>query len=118
MSSTTDLLLMTGLDENDAIKRLNEWCVANDDREQEFTQVDMYADSVGGYKAFASRVWAMGANHFPWWELAEALPTFGWRMPVGVVLLIRHEHHDGAVLVFRADGPTIQDRPVDGWAAW
>ncbi len=105
MSVITDLLLVTGFDESDAIAKVNEWCVPNDERKQEFTRIDR--EAAGGYKVFTSRVWAMSANHFDWQGLAEALPSFGWRWPTGALLVVHHEHHDEEVIAFRADGARI-----------
>ncbi len=111
MSVITDLLLVTGFDESAAVARVNEWCVANDHRRQKFARIDM--DDAGGNKVCTARVFAMSPNHFPWWELVEALPTFGWRWPTGVMLLVHHEHHDEEVIAFRADGARIDRAGVD-----
>lgn len=113
MSVITDLLLVTSLDERDAVERVNAWCRDNDPRQQEFLPLD--TDEAGGNKVFCAHVWAMAGNYVRHEALAEVLPTFGWRHPAGVMLLIQHEHHDGEVLAFRADGGRIASSWAGGW---
>lgn len=114
MSVITDLLLVTSLDERDAVERVNAWCRDNDSRKQEFAPVG--TDEAGGNKVFCAHVWAMAGNYFRHEALAEVLPSFGWRNPAGVVLLVDYEHNDGRMQVYRADGQRIEDDATGGWA--
>jgi hypothetical protein len=113
MSVITDLLLVTTLDERDAVERVNAWCRDSDPRKQEF--LSLGTDDAGGNKVFCAHVWAMSGNYFRHEALAEALPTFGWREPRGVVLVVDYEHNQGRVQVYRADGKRIEDDTIGGW---
>jgi len=105
MSSITDMVIFTEIGDEEAMARLNAWCVEHDtERHQKFERLD--AHPAGGWKVFTPQVWAMAGNYFPWWELAEALPTFGWLTPATVVLVCQY-HGDGVARVFRADGQRI-----------
>jgi len=115
MSVITDLLIVTSADEAEAMARLNAWCHDNDSRQQTFEPIS--TDAAGGTKVFCARVWAMAANHFDWRGLAEAFPTFGWRWPVGVMLIAQYEHNDLALEAWRGDGASIEDGYAVGWAA-
>lgn len=99
MSVVTDIILFTEMHDDEAVERLNQWCEANDPRGQRFERLD--TDPAGGYKAFTSVVWAMSANHFRHEELAAVLPSFGWRYPHHVVLVVNDEH-DECARVYRA----------------
>lgn len=101
MSVITDVLLITNFDEHDAVEMLNAWCRDHDGRQQQFARLN--EDAAGGNKVFTSEMWAMAGNHFPWRELAAALPSFGWRWPEEVVLVVNYEH-DEETHVFRGDG--------------
>lgn len=99
MSLITDMVIYARR-EDEAMARLNAWCVENDPhRQQRFEQLD--TDAAGGCKFFTDQVWAMSGNYFPHEKLAEAFPTFGWRYPDGAVLIVNDEHDD-ATRVFRA----------------
>lgn len=110
MSVITGLVLVTSANERDAVERVNAWCRENDERENEFLPLD------GDDEVVYSRVWALSGNHFPHADLIEALPTFGWHNPRGVVLVVDYEHNDGMVQVYRPDGQRIADEAVGGWA--
>jgi hypothetical protein len=80
--------------DGDAIDRLNAWClVADAGREQRFGSLD--TEAAGGTKVFTPKVLAMAGNYFRWRELAESLPSFGWRFPSAVALCVDAEDVDG-----------------------
>ena len=60
----------------------------------------------GGAKDFGKDVWACGGNYFPWADLLEALPSFGWKLPRMTVLLAKPESADHWVGIL-ADGSEI-----------
>lgn len=93
MSLITDMLIFTSFDEDAAMKRLNAWCVEHDpERTQRFERLD--TDAAGGTKWFTGNVWAMAGNYFRHELLVEAFPSFGWRDPECVVLIVDHEGDD------------------------
>lgn len=94
MSVITDMVLFTESHEDEAVARLNAWCSENDYSNQEFSRLD--TDAAGGRKVFTSQVWAMAGNHFRHEQLIEVLPSFGWRYPHHVVLIVNYEHEDCA----------------------
>lgn len=108
MSVISDMVLFTEMHEDEAITRLNAWCAENDSRSQQFTQLD--TDEAGGWKVMTSQVWAMSGNHFRHEVLAEVLPTFGWRYPHHVVLIVNYEY-DECSRVYRA----APEREVSTW---
>jgi hypothetical protein len=110
MSVVTDMVLITRFAEHPSVERLNAWCHTNDGRQQQFTRLD--EDAAGGIKVFTSETWAMAGNHFPWSDLAAALPTFGWRWPKEVVLIVNYEH-DEETHVFRGDGRRAAGEPAE-----
>ncbi len=104
MSVITDMVIFTTFDEADAMGRLNEWHADGDDTRCWFTRLD--TDAAGGPKVFTSGVWAMAGNYFPHRELIEAFPTFGWRSPAEVVLVVGYELADETYVV-RGDGKAL-----------
>lgn len=98
MSVITDMVIFSTHDD-DAMERVNAWCAEHDHRQQQFVRLD--TDAAGGYKVFTDDVWAMSGNYFPHEDLVDALPSFGWRYPENVVLIVDYEHDD-AVRVYRA----------------
>lgn len=104
MSVITDLVIFSTHDE-DAMDRVNAWCVEHDHRQHQFAKLD--TDAAGGGKVFTDDVWAMAGNYFPHEDLVEALPSFGWRYPQNVVLIVDHEHDD-EVRVYR-----VKNTPPD-----
>lgn len=84
MSAITDMLLLTSIDSADVdtdpnapILAMNTWCRKHADG-QEFKQITIARDATGGSKVFTTDVYACAGNYFPWEELIEALPSFGW----------------------------------------
>jgi hypothetical protein len=76
MSVITDMLVLTNAEPNSKpIVALNAWCKEHADGEV-FQLI--HADKAGGGKVFTRRIYACAASHFPWRELVEAFPTFGW----------------------------------------
>lgn len=111
MSVITDMVLVTFMEDREAVDRLNAWCQAFDgDRGQRFAKLD--EDMAGGSKWFTGQIWAMSGNYFRWYELVEALPTFGWRSPDNVLLLVDDEHGDEP-LAFRGDGRRAVWEPAE-----
>lgn len=100
MGRVTDMVLYVGSDlEEEGIRNLNAWCAEHDEvRHQKFAELDK--DAAGGQKFSAAQVWAMVGHFFPFDELAEALPSFGWRHPGDVLLIVDDEETDG-VQVYR-----------------
>lgn len=96
MSSITDMVVFTGIDESEAMARLNAWCAENGEGQQ-FCQLD--TGGAGGRKVFCSPVWAMAGNYFPHDQLAAVFSSFGWRWPQGVVLLLDYAHDDDVRVV-------------------
>lgn len=92
MSSRTDMVVITGGYEDEAIAKLNAWCAANDHREQQFEQLN--TDAAGGSKVFTKQVWAMAGNYFPYEKLGAAFPGFGWRYPDDAIMIVNDEHGD------------------------
>jgi hypothetical protein len=112
VSHITDMVIFMDPEDRDAMARLNEWCAAEDDmRGQQFQPLN--ADEAGGSKVFCSAVWAMAGNHFPAELLAAALPSFGWRSPTSVTLLVSSEDQL-ETQIHRADGKSITD-PLPRW---
>lgn len=104
LSLITDMVIVADLNEDEAMARLNAWCAENDEhRQQWFEQLDV--DAAGGVKFYTGQVWAMSGNYFPHEKLAEAFPTFGWRYPDSVILIVNDEHFD-ASRVYRAGSAT------------
>lgn len=99
MSTISQMVLFTLGWDDEAVARLNEWCAANDERGQQFQELN--ADAAGGTKVFTSKVWAMAGNYFRHEMLAEVLPSFGWRYPHHTVLIVNYEH-DECSRVYRA----------------
>ncbi len=94
MSSITDMVIFAGAMDDEAMARLNAWCAERDtERGQQFRKLDV--DAAGGVKVFTSDVWAMAGNYFPYEDLVEALPTFGWMYPEDIVLLVDDDNGDG-----------------------
>lgn len=114
MSLITGMVLVTFTEEREAVERLNAWCRSHEEqrglRAQTFGRLDERA--AGGLKAFGGHVWVMAGNYFPWRELVEVLPTFGWHLPDNVLLLVDHDHEDEP-LVFRGDGRSAAWEPAE-----
>ena len=107
MSLITDMLIFICHEEREAMERLQAWCVEHDpDRQQRFEKLD--TDPAGGSKWFTAEVWAMAGNYFRWSELIEAFPSFGWRDPESVVLIVDHESNDH-IRVIRPADPELTD---------
>lgn len=105
MSSITEMVIVTAFGEEEAMARLNAWCVEHDtERHQTFERLN--TEAAGGFKVFTSNVWAMAGNYFPWFDLAKALPDFAWLSPEDVVLVVRY-HGGDETSVIRADGRRI-----------
>jgi hypothetical protein len=90
-------MVIYACDDDEAMARLNAWCVEHDDREQQFERLD--TDAAGGTKVFTSQVWAMAGNYFPAEQLEDAFGSFGWLYPYDAVLLINDVHSDGTRVV-------------------
>jgi hypothetical protein len=103
MSMVTDMVLIASIGEGEGIARMNAWCSASDHRKQQFARLD--TDAAGGTKWFNNEIWAMAGNYFASEDLVVALPSFGWRDPHNVILVVESEHDD-VVRVYRADGST------------
>jgi hypothetical protein len=99
MSVITRMVIYTGMNEDDAMARLNKWCEENDHSSQQFQRLD--TDAAGGRKWFSDEIWAMAGNYFRHEDLIPLLPTFGWRGPANVVLIVNYEH-DECSRVYRA----------------
>lgn len=97
MSHLTDMVIIASPIDDEAMARLNAWCATEDPRGQQFERLN--TDAAGGTKIFTGTVWAMCGNHFPFQRLAEALPTFGWNIPGGVVLVVDVEGYGDALVV-------------------
>lgn len=97
MSLITDMVIFTGMDEHDAMDRLNAWCGQNDPRKQQFRPLD--PDAAGGSKFFCGEVWAMAGNYFPHQQLIETFADFNWRYPEHVVLIVDAETDDRSAVV-------------------
>ena len=78
MSLTCDMLLVTfeysGLT-SPALEKFHAWCREHAPR-QGFLPLD--TETAGGPKVFTETVLACAGNYFPWRELLEAMPSFGW----------------------------------------
>lgn len=107
MSVIADLVICCGI-ESQAMRDVNVWCLqAQPEREPAFELLTGEPDATGHW-VFGSQVWAMSTNHFPVGDLVVAFPSFRWRQPDKVVLLVDDEYHTQRQ-VFRADGRSLQD---------
>lgn len=115
MSVVVDMVLFLGAgdDEAEAVGRLNAWC-AEHGRGQQFANLP--GSAAGGFKGFASEVWAMAGNYFPWQDLVAALASFEWYDPDSVVLLVNASEYDyDHTLIFRP-GERLRPETIDGEA--
>jgi hypothetical protein len=91
VSSIAEMLVVCGPGEESGIDLLNAWCLARQHPDRPQTFKPIRTDGAGGAKVFTSQVLACAGNYFPWRELAEAFPSFPWRLPELTVLVIKFE---------------------------
>lgn len=109
MSVITDMLLLTNEEpESKPLRALHAWCEEHAEG-QRFNRIDIGKQG-GGRKVFCTRVYACAGNYFPWRELLEALPTFGWDSYAAETscLILQNEDHERWVAV-HADGCPVPD---------
>jgi hypothetical protein len=124
MRHITDMLLLTNEEPNDPpIVALNEWCQKKADGQLFLNiEIDRGQDpprgrASGGSKVFTTRVYACAGNFFPWGELIDALPSFGWDSYSAevTVLIVQNESVERWIAV-HADGGRVGRNRKEAWA--
>jgi hypothetical protein len=83
MSNITDVLLVTGITEDDAPAQVNAWLTEHDSRKQQLNEIGL--DGSGGIKVSCVRLWAAAFNCLDVCGLVEAIMTAPWDLPPSVV---------------------------------
>jgi len=79
MSHITDMLLLTNEEPNSKpILALNAWCGKRAAGQMFKLISEKQTEKAGGGKVFTTKIYACAGNFFPWDDLIDALPKFGW----------------------------------------
>jgi hypothetical protein len=84
MSSITDVLVVTGLGDDDGITRVNAWLAEHDlPHRQQLKEITL--ENAGGVKVSCVRLWAAAFNYLDIDGLAGAVSAAPWDVPASVV---------------------------------
>ena len=109
MSYVTDVLLIGSYGIHEEVEEFNAWCLEHDpERKQQLRPLDM--DGAGGTKVIGARVYAMGGNYFPWYDLRNAVLAGLLRLLPGHMLRIEPEDGARVVLVSTWDRGIVEVR--------
>ena len=97
MSSITDVLLVTGLDEDEAVAKVNAWLTENDYRKQQLRKINL--DAAGGDKVICTDLWAAAFNYLDIGGLEDAIRAAPWELPHSVVAYFNFKTDAGTWVV-------------------
>lgn len=93
MSVICDYLIVTGMQEEEAMRALNlSLHTADEARRQTFNEVNM--DGAGGVKVYTDNVYAAAFNHFIPYDIDDCIAAAPWRYPDMVVVVMSSGDHD------------------------
>lgn len=108
MSVITDVVIIAGDDEGDALAYLNQWLTENDSRKQQLHEIGLAEG--GGSKATSATTFAACFNFLDIGGFEDAIAGAPWKLPASVIAYFDPEMGSTYVISPR--------RPGERWLTW
>jgi len=96
MGHVTNIVLLTGMLEDDNVKILNEWINTNYREGMYLKKID---ENAGGNKALEVQLYTSAFNYFPLKDFIGIFSGIEWVIPEEVLLIYQDEHDDEFTVV-------------------